>query len=693
MLCALALGLGLVVGDRRGALDSIARRPIVLGLGALCALQAFVALGALPHGLLASYSGPDGVPALARSIDYPELEGATRIDTRLDFDDEHIGIGLSRFPLGFLDHGPYFALRRSWSDAVVPLGTPRAREAFASTPRSAPEFSVHWRGFLRAPSTGSYAVRVESGGGSAWSVAGAAAEGSGAAHFELHAGEQVPIEVWHDQPEGAPARLRLLWATPGCAERVVPSSALTPGRAGPWRARLDGVAVALRSAALGAGTLFCLIVAAQLLAPFRLSPTRRWFLSVVGSAMGLRLIVHLVFFAQPHSSILQGLSNDDYRHLGSAAAVVLIDPLWPLKRAFYDPPMYRYFLAMTQVLLGEGLRSVALCQHVLGALTCGLVYVIGRRTFSHRAGVIAAGSMLFFPLLVYHETRVFATTLATFVLALATLVAMRARGVSSSGRGKTFAVGALLGFAVLTRPNLALFALPVAIWIAAGAHGLRERVRRFVLVGAGIVASVAPCTMKNAYASGEFVVVTTNGPVNLFIGNNPAATGRYRPPFRDDGEERFLGRVFEFVRDRPGDWLRLLARKAGLVLERRVLWIWYAGALLGWILARAKRVRGTFPISAGVVAVLGTPVIFFLFERFLVPGVPLLMLYAGFTVDRILPQRVILPPAAARVLTASMVLALAAAHLWVTIYGVTVQNVVRPPWDLGTYARWAHWVL
>lgn len=691
VLLLTALGLGLVLGDRRGLLGIAARPRVALALALLCVLELLAGRLAPEHGLSASYSGPGGLPQLARSIDYPGLESATRIDEVLDFDDESAGLGLRPFPLGFLDQGPHHALAPFWRDLRVPPGRQRAREAFRPSPRTRPEFSVVWRGFLHAPRDGRYVLRVDGGGSSELTVADAAPVAGGESiEVDLSTADQVPIELRHVQPEGAPVFLRLSWTPPDGEERVVPSAALLPARASEWRLRRDGFARPLRAVVAAVGALLSLLVAVRLLAPRALSEPRRWFLAVVGLALVLRLGVHLAVFAQPHAAILQGLSNDDYMHMGAASSIVLFDPLWPAGRAFHYAPVYRYFLALVQLLLGEGLRSVALAQHVLGALTCGLVYVVGRRTFSHRAGLFAAGLTAFFPLLACYESRAFMATLGAFMAMLALCAALR---VKESERPRDlFAVGVLFGATLLTRPNLGLFVVPVIAWIAWQSPALRTGARRAALVVAGAVACVAPCTIKNFVASGELVVISSNGPVNLFIGNNPKATGRYMRPSRQDEDKRYVARTIEFVREHPGDWLRLLGKKLRLVLAVRALWIPYAGALLGWLLARKARIRGTLPISAGIAAVFGTPVLFFLFERFLVPGVPLLFLYCGFALDRLVPVRLWRRSPGARLLAVTGLLAACAAYLYVTVYGTAIENLVQVPWDLGRWAWLAPWV-
>jgi tetratricopeptide (TPR) repeat protein len=110
-----------------------------------------------------------------------------------------------------------------------------------------------------------------------------------------------------------------------------------------------------------------------------------------------------------------------------------------------------------------------------------------------------------------------------------------------------------------------------------------------------ILVGVAPClgltTLHNALASGHFIPLTTNAGRNFFIGNNPTATGTFKfydfgikgsalahylldnqraggNPAPSEASRRALRSALHFALENPGQELRLLAHKAGLLLNR-----------------------------------------------------------------------------------------------------------------------------
>jgi hypothetical protein len=76
-------------------------------------------------------------------------------------------------------------------------------------------------------------------------------------------------------------------------------------------------------------------------------------------------------------------------------------------------------------------------------------------------------------------------------------------------------------------PLSVLLALVVGVW--AWRTGRRARgVALATTVILGVVLAIGPWTARNFSIFGQVVPICTNGPINLFIGNNPHATGVYQ---------------------------------------------------------------------------------------------------------------------------------------------------------------------
>ncbi|MCK4593985.1 hypothetical protein KAU45_05745, partial [bacterium] len=186
--------------------------------------------------------------------------------------------------------------------------------------------------------------------------------------------------------------------------------------------------------------------------------------------------------------------------------------------------------------------------------------------------------------------------------------------------------GAAVGLYALGRANILAFAPVLAVWAflalwrredpkkATFWQRLKKRIqegwkpglRRVLLLTVGVLALVLPATIHNAAAADEFVPVTANGGINLYIGNNELATGEYvNPPLidvkSDPGGRRYVSglegramsygevsdwwasRAGEYISENPGPWLGLTLTKAFLFVHRHeIMQVANIHIILGW---------------------------------------------------------------------------------------------------------------
>jgi dolichyl-phosphate-mannose-protein mannosyltransferase len=165
-------------------------------------------------------------------------------------------------------------------------------------------------------------------------------------------------------------------------------------------------------------------------------------------------------------------------------------------------PAYPLFIAGSVLTLGEELRSLALAQHLLGVVSVGLTYLLGRLTFGRAAG-LPAGLLVALdgPLLIY-ERYVLSEALFTLLLGLAVLAAVAASGRPTWRRW--LLAGATLGLAVLARPVAqALIPLFGLAALLAGGRRWRRGLLGLVALLAGLVLVQGPWVVRNALDKGN----------------------------------------------------------------------------------------------------------------------------------------------------------------------------------------------
>jgi tetratricopeptide (TPR) repeat protein len=283
--------------------------------------------------------------------------------------------------------------------------------------------------------------------------------------------------------------------------------------------------------------------------------------------------------------------------------------------AFFMTPLYSYFLAIVYRLFGRDLLLVRMIQAGLGAATASLVYLLGRDVFDRRVGLLAGLLTASYGALIFYDCSVLLTPLLVFLNVLAVYLLLRA---DASGKPIHYlAAGAVLGLATIGRAAALLPAAAAVLWIGlsgrAGAvrttsgtsrspgglappRGGGPSATRSValcsaaLVVLGIALVVGPVTLRNYVVERDFVLITSNGGLNFFIGNGEGATGGYVKPEEldivtdPDGRaiaERALGRELKpsevsgywydrgwtQIKARPGQWAKLMVRKLAFVMS------------------------------------------------------------------------------------------------------------------------------
>ena len=190
-------------------------------------------------------------------------------------------------------------------------------------------------------------------------------------------------------------------------------------------------------------------------------------------------------------------------------------------------PVYPIFLA-TVTLGHREFISIILFQSLIGAGTVLCSALIAREMFGDFAALIAAFITALYPYFVVHDTALQETSLFTFFTALAVLLLMQVRR-NGSGSKAAYA-GIALGMAVLTRANIAPFAMLAPLWLIVPprSNGLLWQ-RRFLtclLCASAIAITVSPWLARSYWLTGSLTLSTESGRF-LWLGNNEYTFSHY----------------------------------------------------------------------------------------------------------------------------------------------------------------------
>ena len=308
----------------------------------------------------------------------------------------------------------------------------------------------------------------------------------------------------------------------------------------------------------------------------------------VAAAIASRLIVLAQLHAHPLLQPTGGLDSDVYVRLAERAA----GGDWALgPEPYFVSPLYIYFLALLRRVFGPSLLVPRVVQALLGAVAVGLVGATARRLFaSPMAAGVAAWLAALTGVFVFHEVVLLQSSLDPFLTALALFLLVRA--VQAGGVRGFAPAGIALGLLVANRPNALLAAAAIAVAVVAAGRTRRALVQAAAL-GAALLIVLAPFAVRNRLVAGEWILVSSHGGLNFYIGNNPQADGTYhsvpgimpaiegqardarllaekalgRPLSASQVSGYFYAQAFDFMRREPGAALRLFARKLAYALN------------------------------------------------------------------------------------------------------------------------------
>ncbi len=257
--------------------------------------------------------------------------------------------------------------------------------------------------------------------------------------------------------------------------------------------------------------------------------------------------------------------------------------------AFWQPPLYPYLLAVGYRLGLTAMLPLRLVHGLAVVAAAFLTWRLARRWLSPRLALVAGGIVAAYGPLLGFATQLLPTGLATVLTLAAVLATLRLR--ERPGSWRAAGCGAAFGLAALAWP-LALggLAVPAAWcgrrWRRAGSDAAARRAAlrliAALLVTAGAV--LTPVALRNRVVSGAWTLISTNGGINFYIGNNPdpELTLGARPgqdwerltawPYRlgaataAEADAFFYAEAVRYARASPAAFTRGLARKLSLLL-------------------------------------------------------------------------------------------------------------------------------
>lgn len=398
-----------------------------------------------------------------------------------------------------------------------------------------------------------------------------------------------------------------------------------------------------------------------------------------------RLLYLLSIVKNPffHFPIIDGQTYDDW-------AQEIAKGHWIGDKVFWQAPLYPYFLGIIYWIFGHSLFLVRFIQILLGSLNCLLLYKITRTAFNSKVALISFLIAAFYGPFLFFDSEILNPVLIILINLVLILVLFSFSRIPK--RNKLFWAGIILGLSSITHGLIIVFLPFIFLWIVSvlrKADFPKGRILKYTLsLLVGFLLIIAITAVRNQLVGKDLVWISSNSGINFYIGNNPDydKNTSIRPGIEWEGliqrpiqhgfttpsgkSNYFWKESLSYITDQPFSYLQLLAKKFLLILDgfeiKRnqdmylfrnysfllsiLLWKWViyfplgiilplslVGMVIFWRDRSSVKVKNDRPFLIFYIVLsqaLGL-LFFFICDRYRIPLVPFLIVFAGFALYRI----------------------------------------------------------
>ncbi len=223
-------------------------------------------------------------------------------------------------------------------------------------------------------------------------------------------------------------------------------------------------------------------------------------------------ISDFLLYHEGAKSIISGKGFQIYGHLSS-----------------YEPIGYPAFLALLYSIFGSKIIVGKIANLFLSIIGLIFFYLIIEKAFGNKK--ISYACLLiyvFLPLnIVYTSVLSTEITFTTLYLILIFLIFKKNRE-----KHHNIIIGVLLGILSLIKPFMMIYGFVIFILDLFQQKKLMEPLKNLLIITIFMALTISPWTIRNYFLFNKLIPTSTNGGYNLYVNNNPYATGAWQDPFK-----------------------------------------------------------------------------------------------------------------------------------------------------------------
>lgn len=220
------------------------------------------------------------------------------------------------------------------------------------------------------------------------------------------------------------------------------------------------------------------------------------------------------------------------------------------EEVFFKAPLYPYVLAIFYKIFGHNLIIPRILNILFDSFSIYFVYLIGKRIFNRKTGVIASIIAAFAGILIYFSGEVLGTSLAIFL----SLVVLYLLLTAKTRVWRWFSAGLLSSLVIFVRTNFIVCLPAIILYIFLRKDFVRKKIKLSLFFVSGCLL-IFVATIRNYAISEDFVLVNYSGGVNFYIGNNIKSDGvsAVLPGYGNDWDEYSIAEMESGKALKPGE--------------------------------------------------------------------------------------------------------------------------------------------
>ncbi len=267
-------------------------------------------------------------------------------------------------------------------------------------------------------------------------------------------------------------------------------------------------------------------------------------LSVLIPIIAAALILRLLYIFEIQNAYFMHYFTGDQKIYRDWALQIANNGNWTKNTPFFMAPAYPYFLAVIYKIFGDSNVFILFIQAILNIFSIIFVYLTARKLHSNHVGYIAAFIGAFYTNYIIFSGSFLSEHLQVFVYSIL-IYYLSVISTDGADKKRYFYLGLIIGSASWLRGNVLLFAIFIAVYllfkIIRHKTKSKENIRKLILISAGVILSIMPVTLHNVISGKDFVLLTSNGGINFYIGNNQNSLGVFKTPTEFDFDEDMTG--------------------------------------------------------------------------------------------------------------------------------------------------------